>query len=116
MATTTVAARIATLLTEQAGGGALTDPRLAAAASRSWTLTETIDSAGSVTCRVTTAVVAGATATASEVPVVTGPQPDPTLSYEQLVRYRDALLAADFAVQEVFEDWRTVALDVRVAE
>jgi hypothetical protein len=40
---------------------------------------------------------------------------DPTCSYEQLTGLGQALVAAGFAVEQVYEGWRTVALDVSAA-
>ncbi|MCM3925283.1 hypothetical protein ND748_26895, partial [Frankia sp. AiPs1] len=116
----TAGAKIATLLAAQTESAPL-EPPVGWVASRSWTVTGTVNPAASTTYRVSATV-----ATIPDVDPADGPDgaqnaetavatADLTLSYQQLVRFRDALSADGYTVTEVFEGWRTVALDVTPA-
>ncbi|MCL9794946.1 hypothetical protein MXD58_011640, partial [Frankia sp. AgKG'84/4] len=91
-----------------------TAPGASEVVSRSWTLTEHVASTGT-TYRVSAAVVtaaAGMPAADADAGRLDVSAADPTLSYRELVRYREALAGAGFLVEDVLEGWRTVALDV----
>lgn len=118
-------AKIATLLAAQTEG-APPGPSGGTVTSRSWTLTGTANLAASTTYRVSATVTTFPAADPAANPATGGRQDventekavvaaDPALSYEQLVRYRDALNADGYTVTEIFEGWRTIALDVAAA-
>ncbi len=118
-------AKIATLLAAQTEG-APPGPSGGTVTSRSWTLTGTANLAASTTYRVSATVTTFPAADPAANPATGGRQDventekavaaaDPALSYEQLARYRDALNADGYTVTEIFEGWRTIALDVAAA-
>ncbi len=118
-------AKIATLLAAQTEG-APPGPSGGTVTSRSWTLTGTANLAASTTYRVSATVTTFPAADPAANPATGGRQDventekavaaaDPALPYEQLARYRDALNADGYTVTEIFEGWRTIALDVAAA-
>ncbi|MCM3886004.1 hypothetical protein ND747_20480, partial [Frankia sp. R82] len=118
------AVRIATLLAEgsrqttaAAGTGAATAAAGdagtgratvgAGTASRAWTLTENLATPATSAAEVVTTYRVSAAVADDD-----AAGPDPALSYDLLVRYRESLSAAGFVVTDVLEGWRTIALDV----
>jgi hypothetical protein len=86
------------------------DPDASCTFIRSWTLTSTSPAAGGHEPALRVAVSVRRRF-ADDRPE----EHDPTRSYGQLTGLGQALVAAGFAVEQVYEGWRTVALDVSAA-
>jgi hypothetical protein len=102
--------KVAAILDGHTRGLPDADPDASCTFIRSWTLTSTTPDAGGREPALRIAVSVRRRFADDRPDEI-----DPTRSYEQLTGAGEDLVAAGFAVEQVFEGWRTVALDVSAA-